>query len=186
MAIWKWVYDIHPLLSRINTFRNREIVTNYTLFSVQILKARLGGLFSQHVDWYFKSTQNWDQSILDFLNNSKTPSHYGFPLTNLQSVSIVDYVPNGASWSILLKILDLWGRMREVWIFIDFNVLEDKLHYCKKSCAIFMIVCFHLLCLALGLFLAGDAKFRSGFLSPEYRFLFETLGACIITSAFIL
>ena len=42
-----------------------------------------------------------------------------------------------------------------------------------------MIVCFHILCFAPGLFLAGDAKFRSVFLSPEYRFLFETLGACI-------
>ncbi len=42
-----------------------------------------------------------------------------------------------------------------------------------------MIVCFHLLCLAPGLFLAGNAKFRSAFLSSEYRFLFETLGACI-------
>ena len=91
----------------------------------------------------------------------------------------VNFVWNGASWSILLKILDLWGRMREIWIFIDFNVLEDKLHYCKKSCAIFMIVCFHLLCLAPSLFLAGNAKFRSVFFSSEYRFLFETLGACI-------
>jgi len=92
---------------------------------------------------------------------------------------IVDVVPNGANGSILLKILGFWGRMWEIWIFIDYNGLEDKLHYCNKSCAIFMIVCFHLLCLAPGLFLAGNAKFRSVFFSSEYRFLFETLGAWI-------
>jgi len=69
--------------------------------------------------------------------------------------------------------------MREIHILIDYNGLEDKLHYCKKSCAIFMIVCFHLLCLAPGLFLAGNAKFRSVLFSSEYRFLFETPGACI-------
>ena len=96
-----------------------------------------------------------------------------------RSFFLVDIVPYVLSWSILLKILGFWGRMWEIWIFIDYNGLEDKLHYCKKSCAIFMIVCFHLLCLAPGLFLAGNAKFRSAFLSSEYRFLFETLGACI-------
>jgi hypothetical protein len=41
-----------------------------------------------------------------------------------------------------------------------------------------MIVCFHLLCLAPGLFLAGNTKFSTVFLSHEYRFLFETPGAC--------
>ena len=88
-------------------------------------------------------------------------------------------VPYVASWSILLKILDFRGRFWRIGIFINFNVLEDKLHYCKKSCAIFMIVCSHLLCLAPGLVLAGNVKFRFVFLSPEYRFLFETPGAFI-------
>ena len=55
-------------------------------------------------------------------------------------------VPYGASQSILLKILDFSGRLWEIRIFINYNGLEDKLHYCKKSCAIFMIVGFHLLC----------------------------------------
>ncbi len=55
-------------------------------------------------------------------------------------------VPYGASRSILVKILDFWGSLWEIRIFINYNRLEDKLHYCKKSCAIFMIVRFHLLC----------------------------------------
>jgi len=42
-----------------------------------------------------------------------------------------------------------------------------------------MIVEFHLLCFAPGLLLAGNAKFKSVFFPLEYRFLFETLGACI-------
>ena len=105
--------------------------------------------------------------------------NYILPLANIHFAESVDVVPNGASRSILLKILDFWERLWGVWIFINFNVLEDKLHYCKKSCAIFMIVCFHLLCLAPGLFLVGNAKFRSVFFSSEYRFLFETLEACI-------
>jgi len=42
-----------------------------------------------------------------------------------------------------------------------------------------MIVCFHLLCLAPGLFWAGYAKFKSVFSTLEYRFLFETPEACI-------
>ena len=117
--------------------------------------------------------------MLDLLDESKTLGHCVFPLANRHSAVSLGCVPYVLSGSILLKILDILGRMWEIWIFINFNVLEDKLHYCKKSCAIFMIVCFHLLCLAPGLFLAGDAKFRSVFLSPEYRFLFETLGACI-------
>ena len=92
---------------------------------------------------------------------------------------IGDCVPYGASPSILLKILDFWGMMREIWIFIDYNGLDDKLHYCNKSCDIFMIVGFHLLCFAPGLFLAGNAKFKSVFFPLEYRFLFENPGACI-------
>jgi hypothetical protein len=131
------------------------------------------------VDCTFKSTKNKNPYILDSLNKSEISGNCGFPLANPHKGSSIDCVPYGASRSILLKILDFWGRMWEIWIFINFNVLEDKLHYCKKSCAIFMIVCFHLLCLAPGLLLAGDAKFRSVFLSPEYRFLFESLGACI-------
>jgi len=42
-----------------------------------------------------------------------------------------------------------------------------------------MVVGFHLLCFAPGLLLAGNAKFKSDFFSPEHRFLFETPGACI-------
>jgi len=42
-----------------------------------------------------------------------------------------------------------------------------------------MIVGFHLLCFAPGLFLAGNAKFKSVFFPLEYRFLFENPGACI-------
>ena len=41
-----------------------------------------------------------------------------------------------------------------------------------------MVVGFHLLCFAPGLLLAGNAKFKSDFFSPEHRFLFETPGAC--------
>jgi len=95
-----------------------------------------------------------------------------FPLANPQNGLRIDFVPNGASRSILLKKLDFLGRMREVHIFIDYNGLEDKLHYCKKSCAIFMIVCFHLLCLAPGLFSAGNVKFKSVFFPLGHRFLF--------------
>ena len=120
------------------------------------------------------------------MTNSQSRRSRDCSIGNLQFDLSRDFVPNGASRSILLKKLDFLGRIREVYIFIDYNGLEDKLHYCKKSFAIFIIVCFHLLCLAPGLFLAGDAKFSSVFLSPEYRFPFETLGACIITSAFIL
>ena len=72
-----------------------------------------------------------------------------YTMTNIQKIcpsKIVDFVPYGASQSILLKILDFWGRLWEIRIFINYNGLEDKLHYCKKSCAIFMIVGFHLLC----------------------------------------
>ena len=96
-----------------------------------------------------------------------------------QPIILLDFVPYVASWSILLKILDFLGRMWEVWIFIDYNGLDDKLHYCNKSCDIFMIVGFHLLCFAPGLFLAGNAKFKSVFFPLEYRFLFENPGACI-------
>jgi hypothetical protein len=64
----------------------------------------------------------------------------------LQQCILLHFVPYGASRSILLKILDFWGRLWGIWIFIDFNGLEDKLHYCNKSCAILMIVGFHLLC----------------------------------------
>ena len=92
---------------------------------------------------------------------------------------LIDIVPYVASWSILLKILDFWGGMWEMWIFIDYNGLDYKLHYCNKSCDIFMIVGFHLLCFPPGLFLAGNAKFKSVFFPLEYRFLFETAGACI-------
>jgi hypothetical protein len=130
-------------------------------------------------DCAFKSTKKVNHDILGSLDKPTNPWNCGFPLANPHSGESLHSVPYGVSRSILLKILDFWGRMWEIWIFINFNVLEDKLHYCKKSCAIFMIVCFHLLCLAPGLLLAGDAKFRSVFLSPEYRFLFETLGACI-------
>ena len=88
-------------------------------------------------------------------------------------------VPYVASWSILLKILDFWGRMWEIWIFIDYNGLDDKLHCCNKSRDIFMIVGFHLLCFAPGLLLAGNAKFKSVFFPLEYRFLLEIPGAWI-------
>jgi hypothetical protein len=103
-------------------------------------------------------------------------------MTNIQNFSlakIVNFVPYGASRSILLKILDFWGRLWGIWIFINFNELEDKLHYCNKSCDIFMIVGFHLLCFAPGLVLVGNAKFKSVFFPLEYRFLLETPGACI-------
>ena len=68
---------------------------------------------------------------------------------NLQyfvSASIVGFVPYVLSQSILLKTLDFLGRIWEVRIFINYNGLEDKLHYCNKSCVIFMIVRVHLLC----------------------------------------
>ena len=42
-----------------------------------------------------------------------------------------------------------------------------------------MIVEFHVLCFAPGLLLAGNAKFKSVFFPLDYRFLFETPGACI-------
>ena len=58
--------------------------------------------------------------------------------------------------------------MREIHILIDYNGLEDKLHYCKKSCAIFMIVCFHLLCFAPGLFLASNTNFKSVYFPLEH------------------
>lgn len=92
---------------------------------------------------------------------------------------IVGFVSYGASRSILLKILNFWGRFWGIWIFIYFNGLEDKLHYCNKSCDIFMIVGFHLLCFAPGLLLAGNAKFKSVFFPLEYRFLLEIPGAWI-------
>ena len=91
----------------------------------------------------------------------------------------VNFVPYGASRSILLKILNFWGRFWGIWIFIYFNGLEDKLHYYNKSCDIFMIVGFHLLCFAPGLLLAGNAKFKSVFFPLEYRFLLEIPGAWI-------
>ena len=131
------------------------------------------------MDCSFKSTKKLSRDVLDLLDKSKTPRHCGFPMANLQSDEIVDYVPNVASWSILLKTLDFWGRMRKIHILIDYSGLEDKLHYCKKSCAIFMLVCFHLLCFAPGLLLAGNAKFRSAFFPLEHRFLFEDPGAFI-------
>ena len=113
------------------------------------------------------------------LNKLTIAGNCMFPLANPHKGLRLDFVPYVLSWSILLKILGFWGMMWEIWIFIDYNGLEDKLHYCKKSCAIFMIVCFHLLCLAPGLFLAGNAKFRSDFFPLEHRYLFETPGACI-------
>ncbi len=59
---------------------------------------------------------------------------------------IRDSVPYVASRSILLKIMDISGRLWEVRIFINYNGLEDKLHYCNKSRDIIMIVGFHLFC----------------------------------------
>ena len=97
-----------------------------------------------------------------------------FPL-----IFLLDYDPYGASWSILLKILDFWGRMWEILIFIDYNGLDDKLHCCNKSRDIFMFMESHLPCFAPGLFLAGNAKFKSVFFPLEYRFLLEIPGAWI-------
>ena len=57
-----------------------------------------------------------------------------------------DFVPYVASRSILLKIMDISGRLWEVRIFINYNGLEDKLHYCNKSRDIIMIVGFQLFC----------------------------------------
>ena len=51
-----------------------------------------------------------------------------------------------ASRSILLKILDFSGRLWEVRIFINYNGLDNKLHYCDKSRDTIMIVGFHLFC----------------------------------------
>jgi hypothetical protein len=42
----------------------------------------------------FQIHQKFNHDILDWLNKSKIPSHYGFPLANPQSVSIVDFVPD--------------------------------------------------------------------------------------------
>jgi len=70
-------------------------------------------------------------------------------MTNIQKISmtkIVDFVPYGASRSILLKILDFLGRLWEIRIFINYNGLDDKLHYRDKSRDIIMIVRFHLFC----------------------------------------
>jgi hypothetical protein len=55
-------------------------------------------------------------------------------MANIQKIShskIVDFVPYVASGSILLKKLDFTGRLWEVRIFINYNGLEDKLHYCN-------------------------------------------------------
>ena len=46
----------------------------------------------QRVDWTFKSTKKLDLDVSGSLNQSKTTGHCGFPMTNLQSVSIVDYL----------------------------------------------------------------------------------------------
>ena len=129
------------------------------------------------VDWiesiwglFYLSTHFWNKSNL-WMSSAK--------VTNSELSQIRYCVPYVASWSILLKILDFWGRMWEIWIFIDYNGLDDKLHCCNKSRDIFMIVGFHLLCFAPGLLLAGNAKFKSVFFPLEYRFLLEIPGAWI-------
>ena len=92
---------------------------------------------------------------------------------------IVDVVPYVASRSILLKTLDFCGGIWEVHIFINYNRLANKLHYCNKSRDIIMIPEFHLFCFAPCLLLAGNAKFKSVFSSLDFRFLLETPRAWI-------
>ena len=68
-------------------------------------------------------------------------------MTNLHQIRLailVSSVPYVLSRSILLKVLDFWGGTWEVHIDINFDSLEDKLHYCNKSRDIIMIVGFHL------------------------------------------
>jgi len=65
-------------------------------------------------------------------------------LKYLVRIQILGSVPYVVSRSILLKVLDFWGRGWEVHIDIDFDTLEDNLHYCNKSRDIIMIVGFHL------------------------------------------
>ena len=87
-----------------------------------------------------------DCSLLKvFLHSTRLPKEHGFLLANTQSAASLHNVPYGASRSILLKILDFWGRFEENWIFINFSGLEDMLHYCNKSRDIFIIVGIHLL-----------------------------------------
>ena len=51
-----------------------------------------------------------------------------FPLANLHFAKSVDFVPYGASWSILLKTLNFLGGSWGVHIFINYRGLWDKLH----------------------------------------------------------
>ena len=70
-------------------------------------------------------------------------------MTNLYFFSgsfCLHFVPYVASRSILLKTLGFTGKLWEVRISINYNGLEDKLHYCNKSRDIIMIVRFHLFC----------------------------------------
>ena len=59
---------------------------------------------------------------------------------------IVNFVLYVASRSIVLKLYEFLGGIWETWIFINYNRLEDKIHYCNKSRDIIMIVSFHLFC----------------------------------------
>ena len=85
-----------------------------------------------------------DLDISGSLDKSKISGNCGFPLTNPQNGSSLDFVPNVASWFILLKTLDFWGGIWEIHIFINYKGLRDKLHWCNKSRHIIVIVGFHL------------------------------------------
>jgi hypothetical protein len=58
------------------------------------------------VDYKFKSNKKLSRDILDLLDKSEAPDHYGIPLANLQKGLIRDFVP-ASNPGIPLKLLHI-------------------------------------------------------------------------------